>query len=123
MTLPADDKTTLASLRAEAARFVEERDWDQFHAPIQLAMGLGIEAAELQEIFLWKSPEQSDQLSPEDLERVRQESADVLMFLLHLSNRLDFDLSRAFADKLRETVKRYPADRVRGRADKYTAYE
>ena len=121
--MPADPTTTLGALRARAARFVRERDWEQYHLPKNLAMGLAIEAGELMEQFLWATPEATD--APDETTRraVEDELADVLMFVLHLANRLDIDITDAFYRKLAQTERRYPADLVRGRADKYTTYQ
>jgi NTP pyrophosphatase (non-canonical NTP hydrolase) len=113
----------LDDLRARVRAFVAERDWDQFHSPKNLAMALSVEAAELLEIFQWLTEAESDALSDAQLAAVRDEMADVLVYLLRIADRLDVDLLAAAADKMRRNAEKYPADRARGRADKYTAYE
>lgn len=110
----------LASLQAELRKFVAERDWDQFHSPKNLAMALSVEAAELLENFQWLKEEESARLAPERLEKVRQEMADVLIYLLRLSDKLGVDLLAAARDKMQLNARRYPADKAKGSMRKYT---
>jgi NTP pyrophosphatase (non-canonical NTP hydrolase) len=102
--------------------FAAERDWDQFHTPKNLAMGVAIEAAELMEEFHWLTPEQSAQLPPEKLEAVRHEIADVFVYLILLADKLGVDLMAAAAEKIAINARKYPADTVRGKAAKYDEY-
>jgi NTP pyrophosphatase (non-canonical NTP hydrolase) len=102
--------------------FAEERDWEQFHTPKNLAMGVAIEAAELMEEFHWLTPEQSAQLPPETLQAVRHEMADVLVYLVLLADKLGVDLLAAAAEKIAINAGKYPADTVRGKATKYDKY-
>ena len=113
---------TLRALQAELRQFAAERDWDRFHSPKNLSMALAVEAAELVEQFQWLTEDESGRLEPERLERVRLELADVFIYLLRLADRLDVDLLRAAADKLVLNAEKYPAERVRGDARKYTDY-
>ena len=110
----------LAALQLELRKFVAERDWDQFHSPKNLAMALSVEAAELLENFQWLSEEESRQLSAERLEKVRQEMADVLIYLVRLSDKLGIDLLEAAKDKMQLNARRYPADKAKGSMRKYT---
>lgn len=112
-----DRETTIAELRAVVATFVEERDWNQFHAPKNLAMSLAIEAAELMEHFQWISADASRQLADDatKITPIGEEMADVLCYLLALANELDVDLSDAVADKMIKNAAKYPADEYRGR--------
>jgi len=112
----------LAELRRRLAEFAAARDWDQFHSPKNLAMALSVEAAELVEEFQWLTEEQSHALDAERQERVRLEAADVLIYLLRLADKLGIDLLRAAEDKIALNEQKYPADRVRGSARKYTDY-
>jgi dCTP diphosphatase len=112
----------LTELQRRVAAFAAARDWDQFHSPKNLAMALSVEASELLEEFQWLTEEQSRSLDPERRERVRLEMADVLIYLLRLADKLDVDLPRAATDKLALNELKYPADRVRGDARKYTDY-
>lgn len=111
----------LHDLTHKLRAFARERDWEQFHTPKNLAMALTVEAAELQEIFQWLSPEGSAALSAEERRRVGEEVADVLLYLLRLADVLELDLERAALDKLELNARKYPADRARGRATKYDA--
>ena len=112
----------LAELQRRLAEFAAARDWDQFHSPKNLAMALAVEAAELVEEFQWLTEEQSRALGPERYERVRLETADVLIYLLRLADKLGIDLLRAADDKIAQNERKYPADRVRGDSRKYTEY-
>jgi dCTP diphosphatase len=113
---------SLDELAALIRAFAKERDWDQFHTPKNLAMGVAIEAAELMEEFQWLTPEQSGQLPAEKLEPVRHEMADVLLYLVLLADKLGVDLIAAAAEKIVLNARKYPADTVRGKARKYDEY-
>lgn len=112
----------LDQLRNTLRHFAEERDWDQFHSPKNLAIALSVEAAELLEHFQWMSDSESTKLTPERLAQVREEIADVLLYLVRLADKLDVDLVTAACDKLAVNAKKYPADRVRGSHKKYTEF-
>ncbi|MAM70238.1 MAG: nucleotide pyrophosphohydrolase [Gammaproteobacteria bacterium] len=103
--------------------FANERDWDQFHSPKNLSMALMAEAGELLEHFQWLSEEQSRQLDPDTREQVAQEIADVQIYLVRLADKLDIDILDAVSHKLTINSQKYPAQQVRGSADKYTAYQ
>jgi len=112
-----DSKTTLADLRRLVDRFVDERDWHQFHTPKNLAMSLAVEAAELMEHFQWLTAEQSRAVADEQdkLAAVGEELADVLCYVLAMANELGLDLSTALRRKIRKNEKKYPAPEYRGR--------
>ena len=112
-----DSSTTLADLRDLVRRFVDERDWRQFHSPKNLSMSLAIEAAELMEHFQWIDSAESRRIGddPAKLAAVRDEIADVLCYLLALANELDLDLSTAVRDKMVKNAAKYPAEQSRGR--------
>ncbi len=112
-----DLTTTVAALREAMRRFVAERDWEQFHSPKNLVMGLSVEAAELMEHFLWVDNGESRRAADEPARRsdIADEMADVALYLLALSNTLDIDLSDAIAAKLTKTALKYPVERCRGR--------
>jgi NTP pyrophosphatase (non-canonical NTP hydrolase) len=112
----------LEELRARVRVFVADRDWERFHSPKNLAMALSVEASELVELFQWLTEEESAALDPARRARVADELADVLWFLVRLSDRLDIDLLEAAERKLAANATKYPADRVRGRAKKYNEY-
>jgi NTP pyrophosphatase (non-canonical NTP hydrolase) len=113
---PAD----LAGLRDALRRFAAERDWEQFHTPKNLAMALSVEVAELLEHFQWLTAEQSAALDPGALARVREELADVLLYLVRLADRLDVDLLEAAREKMDRNAEKYPVDKARGSSRKYT---
>jgi NTP pyrophosphatase (non-canonical NTP hydrolase) len=112
-----DTTTTLQDLREAMARFVRERDWEQFHSPKNLVMGLSVEAAELMEHFLWIDNQPSRQVvnDPAALGAVADEMADVACYLLALSNTLGIDLSDAIRAKLVKNAQKYPVEKARGR--------
>ena len=110
-------------LARRVERFAEERDWQQFHSPKNLAMALTVEAAELQEHFQWLTQEQSRELSAEKLAAVEAEMGDVLIYLLRLADRLGVDLVAAAERKMDVNARNYPVDLARGNATKYTEFE
>lgn len=116
----ADGVAGLDSLRDELRRFSAERDWEQFHTPKNLAMALSVEASELLEHFQWLTAEQSQTLDAEALAHVREEMADVLLYLVRLADRLGIDLLAAARDKIAVNAKKYPVDKARGNSRKYT---
>ena len=117
-----DTDDPLEALRQRLRDFAAERDWDQFHSPKNLAMALITEAAELVEHFQWLSEDESSALPPEKLEEVKLELADILIYVIRLADKLNIDLLAAANQKIVLNEKKYPADRVRGDARKYTEY-
>jgi len=113
----------LRALQERLAAFAAERDWEKFHSPKNLAMALSVEAAELVEEFQWLTEQQSLALDAERRERVRLELADVFIYLLRISDRLDIDLLAAADAKIALNERKYPVERVRGDARKYTEYD
>ncbi len=113
----SDSQTTVAELRELIERFVDARDWAQFHSPKNLSMSLAIEAAELMEHFQWISMDQSREVSdqPDKLAEVADELADVLCYTLAMANQLGLDVSTAVRNKMHKNEKKYPADQYRGR--------
>jgi dCTP diphosphatase len=116
MSKQSDD---LAILRARVAAFAAERDWDQFHNPKNLAMAVAGEAGELVEHFQWLSLEQSANLPRQTRDAVALECADILLFLLRLTDKLGIDLAAAARKKLVLNARKYPVEKSRGRATKY----
>jgi len=113
----SDATTTLAALKERVRQFVAERDWEQFHSPKNLSMGLAAEAAELMEHFLWVEGAASRQVvgDPVKLGEVADEMADIAVYLLNLSNTLGVDLSEAIVTKLAKNALKYPVAKYRGR--------
>ena len=110
----------LENLRDQLRRFAAERDWDQFHSPKNLASALVVEAAELLERFQWLTEEQSRALSADDKQKVTEEIADVFVYLIRLADKLDVDLFEAAREKIARNAEKYPVDKARGSAKKYT---
>ena len=116
--------TDLEKLQEAVLAFRDARDWEQFHTLKDLAAGLAIEAAEFQELLLWKTNAEIERFSQnEGREPLGEELADCMIFILYLANTLDLDISETVMSKLRKNALKYPAEKVKGRADKYTAYE
>jgi NTP pyrophosphatase (non-canonical NTP hydrolase) len=98
----------------QIVEFRDQRNWGQFHNSKDLALGLSIEAAELNELFLWKKPEEADPA------RVREELADILIFSLMLLEKYGLDLEEIVQEKLAANAEKYPANKARNNAAKYT---
>ena len=113
----------MKDLISELRGFARERDWEQFHSPKNLAMGLVVEVAEIAEHFQWLTEEQSKNLDKEKLAQIREEIADVMIFLSNLADKLGIDLLEAAKEKIEKNKKNYPAAKVRGKALKYTEYK
>jgi dCTP diphosphatase len=109
----------LTKLRDAVRQFADERDWDQFHSPKNLAAALTVEAAELLEHFQWLKEEESKQLSPQKLAAVQAELADVFIYLVRLADKLNVDLIAAANQKIAANAKKYPVDKSKGNAKKY----
>ena len=118
----AGHETSIDALRDALRRFAADRDWEQFHSPKNLAMALSVEAAELLEHFQWMSEAQSRTPAPDKRAGVREEMADVLLYLILLADKLDIDLLAAASDKIAVNEAHYPAEKVRGSSKKYTEY-
>lgn len=118
-----DEIGSLESLRDVLRDFAKDRDWDQYHTPKNLSMALIAEAAELIEHFQWVKGEQSHLLDAKTRTSVEEELADILIYLVRISDKLDIDLYAAVQRKIGINEMKYPADKVRGSAKKYTEYE
>jgi NTP pyrophosphatase (non-canonical NTP hydrolase) len=110
----------LEGLRDRLREFAAERDWEQFHSPKNLAMALSAEAGELLEIFQWLTETQSRSLAPEAHSAAGDEIADVLLYLIRLSDQLGIDPIAVANRKLAANAIKYPADKARGSSRKYT---
>ncbi|RZA33654.1 MAG: nucleotide pyrophosphohydrolase [Lysobacteraceae bacterium] len=118
-----DADSDLVRLRELVREFVDERDWDQFHTPKNLASALSVEAAELLEHFQWLQHGRFEELGPDKAVEVRHEMADVLVYLVRLADKLDVDLFGAVQEKMVLNRAKYPAEQVRGDARKYHEYK
>ena len=110
----------LFQLNEEVNFFVEERDWDLFQTPKNLSMALIVEAAELVEHFQWMQPDESDSLTNDKKDMVAEELADILIYTVRLADRLGIDLEQSVKDKLTKNRRKYPVEKARGKATKYT---
>ena len=112
-----DADTTIAILRKAVQDFVDDRDWEKYHTPKNLAMSLAIETAELMEHFQWLDQEESRQISKSPSARadVADELADVLCYALSLANVLQIDVASAVLGKLKKNEAKYPVEHYRGR--------
>lgn len=109
----------IEKLQQRLVAFADERDWARFHSPKNLAMALNVEAGELLELFQWLTEEQSRHLDDETNEQVRQELADILIYVARLAGELGIDLEKAVEDKLRINAEKYPVELAKGNATKY----
>ncbi len=114
--------TDLNTLKCRLRDFAQARDWDQFHSPKNLSMALSAEVAEIIEHFQWLIEEQSQNLSENKLKEVETELADTLIYLVRLADKLNIDLLKAAENKIDENEQRYPIDKAKGNAKKYTDY-
>ena len=105
--------TDIEQIIDELRRFNEERDWDQFHNGKDLAIGLSVEASELLEAFLWKSPED---VNPD---MIREELADVLNYAFQMADKYNLDIKEIMLEKIRKNAAKYPVEKAKGSAKKY----
>jgi len=116
-------KNEFGYLREKLRVFAEARDWDQFHSPKNLSMALSAEVAEIIEHFQWLTEEQSNNLPKGKLEEVETELADTLIYLIRLADKLDIDLLTAAVNKIELNEKKYPVEKSKGNAKKYTEFD
>lgn len=105
---------TWKELQNKLLEFRNERDWEQFHNAKDLALALFIEAAELNEIFLWKKSEDAN------IEKVKEELADVFTYALLLADKYDLDVNEIILNKIKRNAEKYPVNKAKGTAKKYT---
>lgn len=113
---------SIEQLQQRMREFADARDWNQFHSPKNLSMALIAEAAELIEHFQWLTEEQSKSLPASKHAEVEQELADIFLYLIRLADKLNINLLQAAETKMKLNAEKYPADKVRGSAKKYTEY-
>lgn len=119
-----DEATTIEEMKQKVKKFCEDRDWDQFHNAKELSVAMIIEAAELLDIFRFKSAEEIEQLFADSkkLTQIRYEMADVAFLLLRIAQMYGIDLSEAFEEKLIEIGRKYPLEKTKGKNEKYNEY-
>jgi NTP pyrophosphatase (non-canonical NTP hydrolase) len=103
----------IEQILTELRHFNQERDWDQFHNGKDLAIGLSIEASELLEAFLWKTPEDVDPA------KIREELADVLNYAFQMADKYNLDIKEIMLEKIRKNAAKYPVEKAKGSAKKY----
>ncbi|MDH5654535.1 MAG: nucleotide pyrophosphohydrolase [Spirochaetia bacterium] len=116
------DQKAFKDLTVQLRKFAHDRDWEQFHSPKNLAMALAGEAGELLEHFQWLTEKQSAELSGKKLKEAGEELADILIYLIRISDQLNLDLIDEVQNKIKINEKKYPVDKVRGSAKKYNEY-
>lgn len=117
-----DSATTINQIKDHVLAFAREREWEQFHSPKNLSMALAAEAGELMEHFLWSTPEQSRAVAADPAKRTKiaDELADVVIYALEFANTTGLDVAASIEAKMAANAKKYPIEKARGRADKYT---
>ena len=113
---------TFDALRAQILAFRDERDWDQFHQPKELAMALSIEASELLEHFLWKSTKEVEERIATRREDIADELADVAVYLIELADKVGVDLPTAIQRKMAKNAIKYPVEKAKGSNKKYSEF-
>lgn len=111
----------IKTLQITLSKFAKERDWEQFHSPKNLVMALTGEVGELVECFQWLKEEES--FSPDKLDEVKDEMADVFLYLIRLADILEIDLFECSRQKIKKNEKKYPKDKVKGSNKKYNEYD
>lgn len=106
--------TDWQTLQAEIVAFRDDRDWEQFHNAKDLALALSIEAAEVNELFLWKKAEEVH------TDNLKDELADVFAYAFLLAHQQGFDVASIIRDKMKKNAEKYPVDKARGKSKKYT---
>ena len=111
-----DATTTLRELRDRVTRFLEDREWEPYHNPKDLAIALSVEAGELLDLFQWKTVDEIDLTDAGFRDALEDELADVFIYTLHLTNAIGADLSDLTARKIAKNATKHPVDRYRGKA-------
>jgi len=115
----SDEQTTINELKKVITQFIRERDWEQFHSIKNVCMDLSVEASELMEIFTWADDQRAKHLLNTKREEVEDEAADVLFALLNFCNICSIDLVKAFENKMKKNIAKYPVEKAKGKALKY----
>lgn len=118
-----DASTPIQELKDKIRQFCGEREWGQFHGPKDIAIGAVTESSELLEIFRFQSEEDCEKLlrDPAVRENIADEMADILFFLVRMSEKYNFDLSESFENKLVKNAQKYPVEKAKGSNKKYTS--
>ena len=105
-------------VKSEIRKFVDERDWEQFHTPKNLSMALSVEASELLEIFQWQKADEYKNANKKQKEMIKDEIADIFYYLVRISDKLNIDIEKALIKKIKKNRKKYPKRLVKGKAIK-----
>lgn len=111
--LKSDIMNDIEEIISELIKFRNERDWEQFHNPKDLALAINVEAGELLELFLWKTAQEAN------TEKVKEELADVFAFAFLLADKYGFDVKEIVLEKIKKNGEKYPVDKAKGTAKKY----
>jgi NTP pyrophosphatase (non-canonical NTP hydrolase) len=105
----------------EIRKFVQDRDWDKFHSPKNLAMALSVEASELVEIFQWQEKDdyKLEKFEKKTLENTKKEVADIFYYLIRICDKMNIDLEEAFFEKMEQNKNKYPSEIFKGKSTKY----
>ena len=109
--------TDINKIIEQLIQFRDERDWKQFHDSKNLATAISIEAAELNELFLWKDVQASEEV---DVDKIKDELADVLAYCFLLAEKYDLDVKEIVLEKIKKNAAKYPVDKAKGTSKKYT---
>lgn len=113
---PKDETTYVKDLKEKVSVFVKKREWERFHNPKDLAESICIEAAELLQIFQWISKKEAlEYRTKSEKKKIGEELADVLIYLLSLSNVMELDISQAIEDKIEKNERKYPVGKYKGK--------
>lgn len=107
-------KSDIKEIMEQIIQFTRDRDWDQFHNGKDLALALSIEASELNEVFLWKKPEEVD------VEKIKEELADIMNYAFLIAEKYNLDIKEIILSKLAKNAEKYPVNKSKGNAKKYT---
>ncbi len=117
-----DKITTINEIKDKIIKYMQDRDWSQYHSPKNLSMSISIEAAELMEKFQWLTTEESKEFIKSNKQEVQEEIADIAISLINLCKLYDIDLSQAIEQKMEINAQKYPVEKCRGKREKYTSY-
>ena len=117
-----DEHATIQELKEKVQKFCEDRDWDQFHSPKELAIGVITESAELLEHFRFKSDEEIKEILSSKRSEIGEELADIMFFILRFSQMYNFNLSEEINNKIKKNAIRLPVEKSKGKNLKYTEY-
>ena len=109
----------LEKIKKIIGEFASERNWDKYHTPKNLSMALSVESSELVEIFQWLTQEESKNIDSKDIQSVKDEVADILIYLIRIADKLDIDLEEAVLEKIKKNTKKYPVELSKDNAVKY----